>query len=165
MTAALKLSFTKQLLKRLHVVWNPLSLLLQFNGENCFPFCGNLMLPWTGSHDFRGWLPNSHACMYGLPQWEIHFLLDFVSEITLWHHSFLLPLKGINETWHQKFICKVVFYYILCSENAFLDLCDKNVCWGYGGCYSQCGQEIKHIVSSPDWEVNIFREILTSILK
>lgn len=93
------------------------------------------MLPWTGSCDFRSWPLNSHAHWYGLPRWEIHFLLDLVSEITLRHHSFLLSLKGINETWHQKFICKVVFYYILRSGNAFLDSCNKR----------RWGKEISHV--------------------
>lgn len=125
-----------------------------------FLFCGNLMLPWTDTHDFRSWPLNSHVHPYGLPQWEIHFKLDFVSEIKLWHHSFLPSLKGINETWHKKCICKVVFYYILWCENAVLDPVTN---WGWGE-NSQCGREITQIVWSPDWkEGSVFREVLTVI--
>ena len=113
------------------------------------------MLPWTGSCDFRSWLPNRHAHRYSLPLWEIHFLLDFVSEITAWHHSSLLSLKGINETCHQKCICKVVFYSILWPENTFLDLCNKGKERKED---SPCVLEVKYC---PDWaKVNIFVDIL-----
>ena len=118
------------------------------------------MLLWTDSCGFRSWPLNSHAHWYRLSWWELHFLLDFVSEITLWHHSFLLSLKGINETWCQKFICKIAFYYILWSENIFLHSCNKR-----RGRKKNCSLvlKIKHIVWSPDWrEVNIFREVLMS---
>lgn len=98
---ALKLSFIKK--KTFLKVWvscNSLPTTIYWSKlwGFFFFFGSNLMLLWTDSCGFKSWPLNSHAHWYRLPWWELHFLLDFVSEITLWHHSFPLSLKGINET-------------------------------------------------------------------
>lgn len=79
-----------------------------------------------------------------------------------WNHTLtqlLLPLlKGINETRHQKFICRILFYSTLWYENAFSDLCDKSsglTPREYWAEDVECNHEIIHTVWSPDGEVNI----------
>lgn len=61
-------------------------------------------------------------------QWEIHFLFDFVGEIT--PSPFLsAAMKGVNETWLLGFVFKVSFHYTQRSKNALSNL-SASTLWG-----------------------------------